>query len=435
MERRRKILHLIGSGTMGGREKQLLMILRSQSSEPGNQVSVLIQDPTGPNYNLMASMPGVTASTLPSRSEFSPRSMIRTRSLVSQADVVFLHSPRIAFMLPLLLTAGPLIYRLSGIFMMPISRLMGKHAPAPANVVRKNESTGVGGSAVDTNCVVVDATSDGETPSKGNGSSGRIARAAGKFSVRAQRVSRWLLFRRILTRRATAVLVLSQFLKGRAMDLYGVPEEKLKMIRIGIDPAYEQTRYDAARPLAGREGYYSIGLVARLDVRKRIDRLLEAVAPLVGRNVPVRVLIAGSGDQEKKLRGITRSLGLESHVEFIGEVNNPYDVLRASDLFVLPSDNEAFSNSVLEAMFAAVPVVVFAGGCGAGEAIEHRVDGFIVNDVGELTSLIAELATDPGIGRQAGTKGKESMAGKGLTFESHSRTLNAIMNEAMGMAR
>src|SRR5437763_16467043 len=102
-----RILHLIGSGVVGGREKQLAQILRGQAVRADSEVRVLFQKAEGPNYSSIAEIPNVSASVLPGEGELNPRSMLKCGKEIRRSDVVFLHSPRIAFMLPLMLSGKP----------------------------------------------------------------------------------------------------------------------------------------------------------------------------------------------------------------------------------------------------------------------------------------------------------------------------------------
>src|SRR5689334_2991330 len=123
MKPRVRILHMIGNGATGGREKQLYLVTRSQSSLADYEVSVLFQNPEGPNYDRIAALPNVRVLSLPTQEEFSLRSMRATSAAAREANIVVLHSPRISFMLPLLFSRTPMVYRLSGMFMAPMNLL------------------------------------------------------------------------------------------------------------------------------------------------------------------------------------------------------------------------------------------------------------------------------------------------------------------------
>lgn len=114
-----------------------------------------------------------------------------------------------------------------------------------------------------------------------------------------------------------------------------------------------------------------IGTVTRLAEQKRLDRLLEMVAVLPPR---VHCVIAGEGDLEDDLRARSRALEVDPRVRFLGFRDDVGDILAALDLYVVTSDKEGMSNSMLEALAAGVPVVSTPVS-GASEALDPLSDG------------------------------------------------------------
>ncbi|RIK80617.1 hypothetical protein DCC62_03265 [candidate division KSB1 bacterium] len=399
--RGRRIVHFIGSGMMGGREKQLVLIAREQTRQFAHQVTVVFQNPAGPNYEALLDHTDIRVISLKSPNETSLRAAIQTLRLACQHDVAFLHSPRIPFLLGLWLANRPVVYRLSGLQM---------SAPWPFQraPLKPDEKSAMTTSKV--------------THLKPT--SAALQHPAKYVAVRIRRLIRWLLFVNFLRRRAVLVLVNSNFLKSVGQREYGLSDEKLLITRSGLDASLETERLERARKGTQRDELFTIGFVGRLDPRKRLDRLLQAVAPLVHAGSRLRVLIAGDGDLRRPLEQLAVSLDIAAVVEFLGTRRNPYDVLSLCDLFVLPSDNEAFSNAALEAMFAGVPVAVFKDGCGTAEIIASHQNGFLVGDIEELQKLIRELLSCRDDCRHIGQQARRSLETLGLTVQNQVRMLN-----------
>lgn len=94
------------------------------------------------------------------------------------------------------------------------------------------------------------------------------------------------------------------------------------------------------------------------------------------------------------LEALRAELGLGELVTFMGVRNDVPELLAASDLSILPSHEEGFSNAIIEAMAAGLPMVVTDVG-GNGEAVEHEVTGLVVpakatQAIGEAVARLAE---------------------------------------------
>ena len=151
------------------------------------------------------------------------------------------------------------------------------------------------------------------------------------------------------------------------------------------------------RPKAARtppNGHLRIGTLARLDPKKRVDLLLDALRLAAPRLPPYRLRSGGgaepgSGDHVEELR--RQAEGLD--VEFLGDVTDPEAFLRELDLFALVAEPAGCPNASLEAMGQGLPVVATDVG-GMREQIEDGVNGRLVsrNDPQALAEALVDLA-------------------------------------------
>jgi glycosyltransferase involved in cell wall biosynthesis/peptidoglycan/xylan/chitin deacetylase (PgdA/CDA1 family) len=165
----------------------------------------------------------------------------------------------------------------------------------------------------------------------------------------------------------------------------------LLTIRNGIDIDRFHRRTAAA---AG--GGMVIGTVARLAPEKGLDRLVHAFGQLRTRHPALRLIIAGDGPERSKLQSLARSLGLESAIEFSGQVDDVERVLDRLDVFALPSLTEGIPLALLEAMAARLPVVATAVG-GVPEVIVSGESGVLVpaENPLELQRALHDLIDNP----------------------------------------
>ncbi len=190
----------------------------------------------------------------------------------------------------------------------------------------------------------------------------------------------------------TAESMRADFLAGEP----AFPAARVVTIRTGVVP---QQR-NALPGLVRRELHIPadarvIGTVARLSKQKRLERLLDVTATLPG----VHCIIAGAGSEDSRLRSLAANAQLQGRVHLVGERTDVGDILDALDVFVLTSDQEGLSNSMLEALASGVPVVSTPVS-GAREALEPLplagAPGTVTSsfDVSEIQRAVAAILRD-----------------------------------------
>jgi glycosyltransferase involved in cell wall biosynthesis len=110
------------------------------------------------------------------------------------------------------------------------------------------------------------------------------------------------------------------------------------------------------------------------------------------------------------LKNTATELGLADRVSFMGARDDVADILRVSDVGVLCSREEGFSNAILEGMAAGLPMVVTDVG-GNAEAVDDGVNGIVVppRSPADLGRAIAKLLNDPQLRKRMGQAGYKSV--------------------------
>jgi glycosyltransferase involved in cell wall biosynthesis len=137
----------------------------------------------------------------------------------------------------------------------------------------------------------------------------------------------------------------------------------------GIDP-------QRFRPNDGPSSI-DIILTGRLVEIKRIDVFLSAIKAVADRIPQVRAVIVGDGKLRGELQALSAHLGIEANVSFVGHQDNVEDWLRRAKIFVLTSDSEGLSLSMMEAMMCGLPAVVSNVG-DLGDLVTNGVNGYLV---------------------------------------------------------
>ena len=145
----------------------------------------------------------------------------------------------------------------------------------------------------------------------------------------------------------------------RHMVLQGIHESKISIVPNGIELQdwSPNDRLEARRALGIALDVPVLGTTARLTQLKGVNQALYAVARVKVDFPNVRYVVFGDGEQRKELADLSRSLGIEENVVWLGYRNDVPKLLPALDLFLFPSLREAMGISIVEAMAACVPAV------------------------------------------------------------------------------
>ncbi|MBI2881128.1 MAG: glycosyltransferase [Candidatus Tectomicrobia bacterium] len=193
--------------------------------------------------------------------------------------------------------------------------------------------------------------------------------------------------------RAAAIHVTSEK-EAEDVRRLGLPVRTL-MIPLGVNVDPPPARPHRSSPPGDGVTVLFLG---RLHPKKGIELLLDAAARLVRRH-PLRIILAGEGAPRyvRGLRRRVRELGLDPVVTFPGFVNGAgkRELLSAADLFVLPSLDENFGLSVVEAMAAGLPVIV-SDKVGVAKEIQRAGAGRVIPcETVALETTLDGLARDP----------------------------------------
>ena len=178
---------------------------------------------------------------------------------------------------------------------------------------------------------------------------------------------RWFLaFRNTILKKANAFSAISP---GMASEWIasGISSEKIHSIPNSVDTSrfmpVEFSQKDLLRKKLNFPQNATIAIyTGRLVSYKGLPLLLKVWAEIRHKHENILLLLAGTGgldihNCEHELREYVKVHGLENQVVFTGTVQNVPEYLQASDLFVFPTENDAFPSSIVEAMACGLPVV------------------------------------------------------------------------------
>lgn len=156
-------------------------------------------------------------------------------------------------------------------------------------------------------------------------------------------------------------------------------------------------------------GRVVIGTVGRIVPIKDHASLLEAAEILVRQGKNIHLLIVGSGPALPQVQERAHaSSELEGRTTFSGATDRVPEVLKAMDIFVLPSISEGMSNTILEAMASGLPLVVSQAG-GNPELVKNASVGYLFRprDVQALAVSLSSLVDNASLRRGFGRAARE----------------------------
>ena len=196
------------------------------------------------------------------------------------------------------------------------------------------------------------------------------------------------------------------------ISLYGVRADRLTTIHNWVDT--KRFRFHETSKTKAR---FKIGSVARFHAGKGHERLLRAFAKVVHEVRNAELILVGDGPTREEMQRMASALGLDGNTRFLGERNDVESILWEFDVFVLPSEAEAFPVSVLEAMSCGCPVVAFDIP-GVRESVTPGRTGLLARD-GDEDSL-AECLVE--VGRNAVLRDELSLSARAEVESRFERT-------------
>ena len=247
----------------------------------------------------------------------------------------------------------------------------------------------------------------------------------------AERVARWL---RPLS---DVIVAVSPVVRDYLMTSDGVPAEKIRVINNGVDVERFRPGSESAlrERLSAGPDTLLVGVVGRLSEEKGIDLLLDAMAQLRSRAPRLRLAIVGDGPERAALELRVERLGLGDQVVFLGMRQDIDRLLRAFDVFAMPSRKEALPIALLEAMASGCCIVASRVG-GIPLVLEDGVEGRLceADSVSSLRASLEPVLEDPELRSRLARAARERVESE-LTLDQTARQHERLYSELLSLSR
>jgi glycosyltransferase involved in cell wall biosynthesis len=233
-------------------------------------------------------------------------------------------------------------------------------------------------------------------------------------------ISLFLKIRNVLLRRADAFVAVSSDIQNELIRQGVRPSRKIHRIPNSVDnflfrPVSPSEKMEIREKLGIPGKTMLVIYTGRLVSYKGLPMLLRVWKRTREKHPDAVLALVGGGSMdihncETELREYVRAGNFQESVFFAGEVRNVHAYLQASDIFVFPTEKEAFGVSLIEAMACGLPVIATSVG-GLKDILEHGKNGWVVRagDEDDLHQALHLMLSDPVLAESLGQAARQTV--------------------------
>lgn len=231
----------------------------------------------------------------------------------------------------------------------------------------------------------------------------------------------------------TRYMVLTEVEKSILVKTLAIKKEKIMVNPNGLDIKefdFEIDKQSKKVELGIQNENINIVCVSKLRNGKGHEYLLEAFEALYKKNNKLNLLIVGGGERESFLLDLITNYESKGNIYFLGNRTDVREILKISDIFVMPTLAEGMSTAILEAMASRLPIITTNIPANK-ELIQNMKNGFLVSpkNVPEIAEKINVLINCPDLRQEIGNSARkkvESEFNLDLTVKIFAKLLNEV---------
>lgn len=164
---------------------------------------------------------------------------------------------------------------------------------------------------------------------------------------------------KLIYNKSDKVIGVSKGIINNLINNYKLSDEKVGYIYnpVNLSNIEQISREEVYCNNVFNQNDFTIVNMGRLTNAKGQWHLIRALSHVKREIRNIKLLILGQGELEDYLRDLVKKVGLNNNVVFLGYQKNPFKYIRKTDLFVLSSLYEGFSNAIIEAMACGTPII------------------------------------------------------------------------------
>ena len=155
---------------------------------------------------------------------------------------------------------------------------------------------------------------------------------------------------------ADHIITVSNLTRCTVIEKYGIPAEKVTTVHNAVEPLSKDLLDIQVPPKHDKV----VTFLGRITMQKGPEYFVEAASQVLHKVHDVRFVMAGSGDMMNKMIKLAAQRNISERFHFTGFLKGKqvYEMLKASDVYIMPSVSEPFGISPLEAMQMGVPSII-----------------------------------------------------------------------------
>lgn len=190
--------------------------------------------------------------------------------------------------------------------------------------------------------------------------------------------------------KSDGVTAVSESLKKQTYEYFNI-EKDIQVIHNFIDISrFTKSNKDHFKKAIAPNGERILVHTSNFRKVKRVEDVIHIFKKVYDK-IPSKLLLIGDGPERHNLEALSRKIGLDHEIRFLGKQDAVEELLAVSDLFVMPSANESFGLAALEAMACEIPIISTNVG-GIPEVNIHGETGFL-SDVGNVNEMARNAIT------------------------------------------
>lgn len=202
---------------------------------------------------------------------------------------------------------------------------------------------------------------------------------------------------------ADHIICVSELTRRIVIDKYYQDPSKVTTVHNAVDPLSAEIEAIKRQKMPNDKVVTFLG---RITMQKGPEYFVEAAARVLEKSKHIRFVMAGSGDMMERMILLASERGISDRFHFTGFLKGKqvYEMLKLSDVYVMPSVSEPFGISPLEAMQCGIPTII-SKQSGCAEILSHaiKVDYW---DVEAMANIIHSICTYPALAEYLSKEGE-----------------------------